>query len=239
MKGILLAGGTGSRLMPLTKVINKHLLPVGAKPMIYSSLEQFRLCGIRQVMVIVGTEHMGQMMSQLGDGSEFDLDLTYAVQTKSLGIAHAIALTRDFVGSSEMMVLLGDNIFEISLRPCLDEYRIKLEFDAGIVVTQILELEERRKFGIVEMNNDRVIDIQEKPSKPKSKWVQTGCYFYNRDVWEAIDNIGISDRGEYEVTDINMWFVKKNKMLAMKIDGWWTDAGTHESYWRANRLSRD
>jgi len=220
----------------LTKVINKHLLPVGKDPMIYHALNQFRWCDIRQVMVVVGTEHVGQMVSQLGDGAEFDLELTYAVQTKPMGIAHGMALAKDFVGQDEMMVLLGDNIFENTLEGCLDEFLSDCEFDACVVVTKVIDLEARRSFGIVEMNNGKVISIEEKPSLPKSKWVQTGCYFYSPEVWEAIDSIDISGRGQYEITDVNSWFVRDGKLLAVQLDGWWTDAGTHESYKIANKL---
>jgi len=239
MIGVLLAGGTGQRLRPLTRVFNKHLLPVGNVPMIYHSLYQFVKCGIKKVIIIVGREHAGQMAQQL-DGEEFDLELTYRIQNASLGIAQALGLAKDFIEAGDgytldrdVMVLLADNIFVDSLLPIKKAFCLDRDHWAAIVTTKV---ENPWEYGVVEFNDkNAIVSIEEKPLEPKSDYIQTGCYFYHAHLWKAMASIEISNRGEYEISDVNQWYVDEGCMLAIPYEGRWFDAGTHETYQKANR----
>ena len=230
MKGIVLAGGTGSRLYPLTKVTNKHLLPVGNKPMIYYPIEKLTGAGIEEILIVTGTEHMGDVVSLLGSGSEFGCRFTYKVQDQAGGIAQALGLAENFAGGDNMTVILGDNIFEDSLSDAMAAYPGQ---GAGIMLK---EVEDPSRYGVVELKDDLIAGIEEKPEKPKSNLCVTGVYIYDTNVFDYIRTLKPSGRGELEITDVNNHYIREGKMRYSIMKGWWTDAGTPESLWRANEL---
>lgn len=231
MKGIVLAGGTGSRLYPLTKVTNKHLLPVGNKPMIYYPIEKLIGAGIEEILIVTGTEHMGDVVNLLGSGKEFGCRFTYKVQDEAGGIAQALGLAENFTGSDPMTVILGDNIFESDLKDAVQNYE-----GSGAQIL-IKEVEDPERFGVAEMDGDRVIGIEEKPKKAKSNYAVTGIYMFDSKVYELIKNLKPSGRGELEITDVNNHYISKGEMKFSVLKGWWTDAGTPESYVIANNLA--
>jgi len=231
MKGIVLAGGTGSRLYPLTKVTNKHLLPVGNKPMIYYPIEKLTDAGIKEILIVTGTEHMGDVVNLLGSGKDFGCRFTYKVQDEAGGIAQALGLARNFVGNDSMAVILGDNIFESDLN---DATKNVEKSRAQILIK---EVDDPGRFGVAELDGDKIIGIEEKPDQPKSNYAVTGIYFYPPDVFDVIENLEPSDRGELEVTDVNNYFIRNGRMKYSILEGWWTDAGTPDSYKRANEFA--
>jgi glucose-1-phosphate thymidylyltransferase len=234
MKGIILAGGTGSRLMPLTKVTNKHLLPVGEKPMIQHCVDKMVEAGIDDLMVVTGGEHIGHIAEFLGSGKDFNCDVTYRIQDRAGGIAEALGLAKGFVPmGDDIMVLLGDNIFEDSLKEV-----VKLHNNLGGATLLLKEVEDPHRFGVAEMKKDKIVNIVEKPENPVSNLAVTGIYCYDDEVFDYIDRLTPSERDELEITDVNNIYVKKGTANAVKMKGWWTDAGTHESYARANELMR-
>lgn len=226
LKGIVLAGGTGSRLMPLTKVTNKHLLPVGQKPMIYYPIEKLIGAGIEEIMVVTGTEHMGNIVNLLGSGHGFGCRFTYKVQDEAGGIAQALGLAENFCHHGDLTaVILGDNIFEDSLKPYADAFR---EQGKG---ARILgkEVDDPERFGVAEVSGDSVISIEEKPKQPKSRIAVTGVYFYDLQVFEIIRTCKPSARKELEITDVNNAYIQQGEMKFDMMKGWWSDAGTFES----------
>lgn len=232
LKGIILAGGTGSRLFPLTKVTNKHLLPVGTKPMIYYPIEQMLACGIEDILVVTGRDHMGDVVNLLGSGSEFGCEFTYRVQDQAGGIAEALGLARRFVGHSRMFVMLGDNIFEKPLAPEVGQF---LEQPCGARVF-LKEVDDPTRFGVAEVDGKRIVKIEEKPARPKSCLAVVGAYLYDTAVFDFIAKLSPSDRGELEISDVNNFYVESGTMQFDIVDGWWTDAGTFESLAHANAL---
>ena len=230
MKGIILAGGTGSRLYPLTKVTNKHLLPIGNKPMIYYPIEKLTDAGIQEILIVTGTEHMGDVVNLLGSGKDFGCRFTYKVQDEAGGIAQALGLAENFVGDDCMTVILGDNIFETSLQKALETYPKE---GAQILLKEVNDPE---RFGVAEVNGDKIVGIEEKPEKPKSSLAVTGVYMYDANVFDYIRELKPSERGELEITDVNNRYINQGKMRFSIMDDWWTDAGTPESYKRANKL---
>ncbi|OGB87600.1 spore coat protein [candidate division WOR-1 bacterium RIFCSPLOWO2_02_FULL_46_20] len=233
MKGIILAGGTGSRLLPLTKVTNKHLLPVGRKPMIFHSIEKITQIGIADILIVTGVEHMGDIVGLLGSGKDFGCRFTYKVQDEAGGIAQALGLAESFVGQDQMVVILGDNIFEDDLKPFAVAFK-KQKIGARVLVKEVSDPE---RFGVVELKAGRVLSIEEKPRKPKSKFVISGIYFYDPEVFAIIRTLKPSKRGELEVSDINKVYLNKGRLAYDILSGWWTDAGTFESLERATLLS--
>jgi glucose-1-phosphate thymidylyltransferase len=231
MKGIILAGGTGSRLYPLTKVTNKHLLPVGNKPMIYHPIEKLTGAGIEEILIVTGTEHMGDVVNLLGSGKDFGCRFTYKVQDTAGGIAQALGLAENFAGGDSMMVILGDNIFSSDLRPVADTYT-----GTGAKI-MLKEVDDPTRFGVAEIEGDRIVGIEEKPEEPKSSFCVTGIYIYDSHVFDLIRNLKPSKRGELEITDVNNFYIRSGSMSYDILDGWWTDAGTPDSYWLANELS--
>lgn len=231
MKGIVLAGGTGSRLYPLTKVTNKHLLPVGNKPMIYYPIEKLIGAGIEEILIVTGTEHMGDVVNLLGSGKEFGCRFTYKVQDEAGGIAQALGLAENFTGSDPMTVILGDNIFESDLKDAVQRYS-----GSGAQIL-IKKVEDPERFGVAEMEGDRVIGIEEKPKSAKSNYAVTGIYMFDSNVYELIKNLKPSGRGELEITDVNNHYIQMGTMKYSILNGWWTDAGTPESYVVANNLA--
>lgn len=231
MKGIVLAGGTGSRLFPLTKVTNKHLLPIGTKPMIYYPIEKLIGAGIEEILIVTGTEHMGDVVGLLGSGVEFNCRFTYKVQDQAGGIAQALGLAENFCGNDPMTVILGDNIFESSLREGVESWN-----GVGAKIF-IKEVHDPQRYGVAEIDGDRIVGIEEKPKNPKSNFCVTGIYMYDAGVFEVIKTLKPSGRGELEITDVNNHYIAQGKMGFSMLDGWWTDAGTPDSYRLANELA--
>lgn len=232
MKGILLAGGTGSRLYPLTKVLNKHMLPVGRVPMIMWPLSKLKEVGIKEVMIITGVEHVGGIVQTLGSGKSLGLELTYRVQEESGGIAQALGLCREFVNDDTCMVILGDNIFEDSFVEAVRTFSL---YHAGARLF-LKSVDDPSRFGVAEVDGGAVVHIEEKPENPKSNLAVTGCYIYDNQVFDIIEQIEPSGRGELEITDVNMIYASRGQCRYELLKGHWTDAGTFESLEIANSL---
>jgi len=231
MKGVILAGGTGSRLFPLTKVTNKHLLPVYNKPMIYFPLQTLLEAGIKDILIVSGKEHAGGFLKLLGSGKEFNARFTYEMQEEPGGIAQALSLAEDFAEGEKVVVVLGDNIIEDSVKKAAEEFS---KSDSAFIFLK--EVPDAQRFGVAELNEDKVISIEEKPKKPKSNFAVTGIYMYPSEVFNVIKSLKPSARGELEITDVNNYFIKKKKLKANFLKGFWTDAGTFESLFRASKL---
>ena len=223
MKGIILAGGTGLRLQPLTLVTNKHLLPIYNKPMIYYPINTLIKMGIKNIMIVCGKESAGDFLELLGSGDKFNCNFTYRIQEKADGIAGAIRLCEQFVNNQNFVVMLGDNIFEGNFNNIINK------FNNGAWIF-IKEVKNPNRFGVVEFDkNNTVISIEEKPDNPKSNFAQTGLYFYDKKAFDYIRKLIPSDRGELEVTDLNNFYLKNNQLKCKLVNGFWSDAGTFES----------
>ena len=233
LKGVILAGGTGSRLYPLTKVTNKHLLPVGNKPMIFHPIEKLTGLGIQDILIVTGTEHMGDVVNLLGSGAEYNCRFTYKVQDQAGGIAQALGLAENFAGQDPIVVILGDNIFEDDLTRAAHTYTGN---GAMILLKQVPD---PQRYGVALLDGDKVIEIQEKPENPPTSFAVTGIYFYDSRVFSAIRDLKPSRRGELEITDVNNYYIRQNQMSSALLEGWWTDAGTPESYRLANQLTME
>jgi glucose-1-phosphate thymidylyltransferase len=237
VKGIVLAGGTATRLFPLTIVTNKHLLPIYDRPMIYYPIETLAGMGIREVMVIVGGKSVGDVVELLADGGHFGLDLTYRYQRGALGIAHAIGLARDFVGSDAFCCILGDNILRGP-----DLAATATEFEAGPwgAGTLLYRVPDPERFGVAELAPDgSVIGFEEKPAEPKSDLIPIGVYFLRPDAFDVIDTLAPSGRGEFEITDVLNHYIPESRLYSRVYEGHWADAGTVPSLIRAAELARD
>lgn len=236
MKGIILTGGTGSRLYPLTKTTNKCLLPVGDEPMVYRMIDLLKKSGITEIMLVTGVEHMGQVITTLGSGSEFGCDITYKVQDRADGIAAALKLCRDFVKNSKFAVILGDNIF--SDHDIISAHVHKFSQSAEDWMLFCKKMSDPNRFGVLKFENDVVVDVIEKPKTPVSDYAVVGLYCYTPDVFEIIDGLQPSARGEYEISDVNSTLVRSKWLTGSVCDVTcdWVDAGTHESYRRANQI---
>jgi glucose-1-phosphate thymidylyltransferase len=232
IKGVILAGGTGSRLFPLTKVTNKHLLPIGREPMIFHPIKKLLNAGVRDILIVTGTEHMGAVVQLLGSGEDFGGRFTYKVQDQAGGIAQALGLAEDFVGHSRMVVLLGDNIFEDSIASDVDAFA-KQESGARILIK---EVPDPKRYGVAELSGDKIVSIEEKPENPKSSYCVTGIYFYDNRVFNIVRRLKPSGRGELEITDVNNEYIRASELTYGLLKGWWTDAGTFSSYAQANKL---
>ena len=232
MKGIVLAGGTGSRLWPLTKVTNKHLLPVGREPMIFHPIKKLLGAGVKDICIVTGTEHMGDVVGLLGSGHEFDCEFTYRVQDRAGGIAEALGLARNFARGDSMCVILGDNVFESGLGPFVANFG-KQKVGARILIKKV---DDPERFGVAELAGDRVVSIVEKPKAPRSHMAVTGIYIYDEQVFEIVRTCKPSGRGELEITDVNNAYIARGQLGFDELEGWWTDAGTFESLARANEL---
>ncbi len=231
VKGVILAGGRATRLRPLTKVTNKHLLPVYDKPLIYYPLKSMARAGIRDVLVITNPEHAGHFIQLLGSGSEFGLKIAYELQEEAGGLAQAVGLARSFVGGDRMLVLLGDNIFTHDLRPAVERFAGEPH---GAVIFGV-EMEHPEQYGVIEMDGERVLGIEEKPAQPRSHMIQTGIYMYDERVWAFIDGLRPSARGELEITDLNNIYVNEGSLRCETLEGYWIDAGTsHDELLSAN-----
>jgi glucose-1-phosphate thymidylyltransferase len=232
MKGVILAGGTGSRLFPLTKVTNKHLLPVGKKPMILHPVEKLVKAGIREIIVVTGVEHMGDVVTLLGSGKDFGCQFSYKVQDEAGGIAQALGLTESFGRDDSMCVILGDNIFTEELTPFAQSFH---EQKVGAKIL-LKEVSDPHRFGVPTIEGKRITRIDEKPKNPSSNFAVTGIYFFDPAVYSIIRTLKPSARGELEVTDVNNHYIEKGTMTYDVLTGEWTDAGTFESLWHANNL---
>ena len=235
MKGIVLAGGTATRLFPLTIVTNKHLLPIYDRPMIYYPIETLAGMGIREVMVVVGGKSVGDVVELLADGSHFGLDLTYRYQRGALGIAHAIGLARDFVGDDSFCCVLGDNILRgPALADCVQEFE-QGPWGAGTLLYRVPDPE---RFGVAELDEDgHVVGFEEKPKQPKSDLIPIGIYFLRPDAFDVIDHLAPSRRGEFEITDVLNHYIPDRRLYTRVYNGHWTDAGTVPSLLRAAELA--
>lgn len=232
MKGIILAGGMGTRLMPLTKITNKHLLPVYNKPMVMYPLELLLAAGVKEIMIISGPEHSGHFLRLLGSGKDYGVRFTYEVQDEPGGIAQALGLAEDFATDDSVTVILGDNIFQEEFTAAIKSFQ-----SGGHIFLK--EVDDAHRFGVAEVKGDKVISIEEKPKKPKSNLAVTGLYIYDRRVFEIIRTLKPSGRGELEITDVNNYYIKKGAMQWSKVKGFWSDAGTFDSLLRASNLVKE
>jgi glucose-1-phosphate thymidylyltransferase len=234
IRGVILAGGKGTRMGELTKVTNKHLLPVGAWPMVYHPLKKLTGAGIQDILLVSGTEHMGDFVELLGSGREYSCRLTYRVQDEAGGIAQALSLAEHFCAGSRVCVLLGDNIFRDPLIPFLEKANSRPDW-AWIGLKKV---HDPQRYGVAELQGDNIVGIEEKPKQPKSDTAVIGIYIYPPDVFGVIKGLKPSARGEYEITDVNNHYIKQNRMGCFHLDGYWTDAGTLDSLDTANELVR-
>jgi len=232
MKGIILAGGRGTRLYPLTRATNKHLLPVGREPMLYHPIRQLVAAGITDILVVTSTEHMGDVVNCLGSGVDFGCTLTYRVQESAGGIAHALALGEGFARGERTCVLLGDNVFEQTIAPYVRAFE-KQDRGARVLLKQVGDPE---RYGVAALDETQVVEIQEKPKDPKSSYAVVGLYLYDAQVFDIIRSIKPSERGELEITSVNNAYIERKQLEYDFCHGRWTDAGTFESYFEANRI---
>jgi len=233
MKGIILAGGLGTRLYPLTKVTNKHLLPVYDKPMIYYPIQTLINAGIDDILIVTGGNNAGDFLKLLGNGKEFGLKhINYTYQEGEGGIAEALRLAEFFASGERICVVLGDNVIEGNIRRAVDNFEKQKE-GAKILLK---EVPDPQRFGVAEIKGNRIIRIEEKPKEPKSSYAVIGIYLFDHDVFNAIRTLKPSGRGELEITDVNNRYIEKGLMTWDILEGWWTDAGTFESLLRANQL---
>jgi glucose-1-phosphate thymidylyltransferase len=233
MKGIVLAGGTGSRLFPLTKITNKHLLPIFDKPMIYYPIQTLVDAGIRDLLIVTGGRNSGDFLRLLANGKEFGLKhINYTYQEGEGGIAEALALAEHFADGEKICVILGDNIIEGSIADTVREFE-RQEKGAKILLKEVHDAE---RFGVAEIKGSRIVGIEEKPRKPKSNLAVTGVYMYDETVFHKTKTLKPSARGELEITDVNNAYIKEGTMTFGYLDGWWTDAGTFDSLLRAANL---
>jgi glucose-1-phosphate thymidylyltransferase len=233
MKGVILAGGLGTRLYPLTKVTNKHLLPVYDKPMIYYPIQSLINAGIDDILIVTGGNNAGDFLKLLGNGKEFGLrHINYTYQEGEGGIAEALRLAEFFASGEKICVVLGDNIIEKNIRRAVENFRRQKE-GAKILLKEVSDPE---RFGVAELKGDRIVRIEEKPKKPRSRYAVIGIYLFDQEVFNLIRTLKPSDRGELEITDVNNRYIEKGLMTWDILEGWWTDAGTFESLLRANQL---
>lgn len=233
MKGVVLAGGLGKRLYPLTLISNKHCLPIYNKPMIYYPIQTLIDAGIKDIMIVTGGNNAGDFLRLLGNGTEFGLKhINYTYQKGEGGIAEALGLAEHFAEGQKIVVILGDNIIEKSIKEYVDKFKAQ-KAGARILVK---EAEDPQRFGVVEFKDDKIISIEEKPKNPKTNYAVTGIYMYDAQVFEIIKTLKPSARNELEITDVNNAYLKRNQLYYDILDGWWTDAGNFESLLRANNL---
>ena len=233
MKGVILAGGLGTRLYPLTKVTNKHLLPIYDKPMIYYPIQTLINAGINDILIVTGGNSAGDFLKLLGNGKDFGLrHINYTYQEGEGGIAEALGLAEFFAAGDKICVVLGDNIIEKNVRKAVEAFR-KQKGGARILLKEVPDPE---RFGVPELKGDRIIKVEEKPKEPKSNYAVVGIYLYDASVFDVIKTLEPSHRGELEITDVNNRYIEKGLMSWDILEGWWTDAGTFESLFRASTL---
>ena len=235
VRGVVLAGGKGTRLGELTKVTNKHLLPVGPVPMVYHPLRKLTGAGVKDVLLVSGTEHMGDFVELLGSGKEHGCALTYRVQDEAGGIAQALGLAELFCTGARCAVILGDNIFHDPLGPLMAEAAKKPDW-AWVALKRVPD---PQRYGVAELQGDRIVSVEEKPKQPKSDFAVAGIYVYPPDVFSVIKTLKPSARGELEITDVNRHYLEQGRLGSGMLQGYWTDAGTLESWATANMLVRE
>ena len=236
MKGVVLAGGTGSRLSPLTRVTNKHLLPVHDKPMVYYPIQTLVNAGIHEILLVTGGKNAGDFLRLLGNGRDFGLKhLNYTYQEGEGGIAEALGLAEHFADGGPICAILGDNIIENNICHAVENFRKQKE-GAKIILKEVTDAQ---RFGVAEIRGNHVIGIEEKPKNPKSAFAVIGVYLYDATVFQKIKRLKPSGRGELEITDVNNFYIDENKLTYETLDGWWTDAGTFDSLLRANNLAAE
>ena len=236
MKGVILAGGLGTRLYPLTKITNKHLLPVFDRPMIYYPIEALINAGVRDIMIVTGGKKSGDFLSLLGNGSDFGLKhLNYTYQKGEGGIAEALGLCEHWAAGEAVCVILGDNIIERNIARGVANFRNQ----GGGAKIMLKEVQDPQRFGVAELKGDRVLAIEEKPKTPISNLAVIGIYMYDARVFEVIKTLEPSERGELEITDVNNWYIRDGSMTFEVLEGWWTDAGTFDSLLKAATLVAD
>jgi len=235
MKGVILAGGLGTRLVPLTKITNKHLLPIYNRPMIYYPLQTIITAGIEDILIVTGGKNAGDFLRLLGNGSEFGLkDIHYTYQEGEGGIADALGMAEHFADNEKIVVILGDNIIEDNIAPYVEEFK-KQKSGAKILLK---EVPDPNRFGVPVITNGKITAIEEKPKLPASNYAVTGVYMYNHTVFDIIHDLRPSKRKELEITDVNNTYLERGNMTYNILKGWWTDAGTFESLFKANELVR-
>jgi glucose-1-phosphate thymidylyltransferase len=240
MKGVILAGGIGSRLHPLTRITNKHLLPIYDRPMVEYAIEALVRAGMTEIMVVTGGTHAGEFLRLLGDGHAHGIDrLSYAYQERESGIADALGLAERFAGGDRVLVMLADNVFERSIKPAIENFE-RQERGARIVLSREDDPEHLRHLGVAELDGDRVLRIVEKPDNPPSEYAVTGLYFYDPAVFEFLPTLSPSARGELEITDVNNWYIEQGAMEYDVAEGFWGDAGESiEAYYAVNDFVRE
>ena len=236
MKGIILAGGTGTRLFPLTRVTNKHLLPLYNEPMVFKVIKTLIHSGIKDITIVLGGESVGDFVRLLGDGSEFQANLNYVYQKRAGGIAEALFLTKNIVNGQKLAVILGDNIFEDNFRSEFIKFEQSSEFDCCLFLKKVCD---PSRFGVADVNEDLTIkSIEEKPKNPRSNYAVTGLYLYDENIFNVIEKViyetGYSERGELEITDVNNYYIKNGKVKSIFVEGFWSDAGTFETLHRSS-----
>jgi glucose-1-phosphate thymidylyltransferase len=240
MKGILLCGGLGTRLRPLTYVTNKHLIPIFDRPMIEYPIDTLKNIGIKEIMIIIGPEYAYDFMRYLGSGKKYNVEFTYKIQDEAGGIAHALALAKGFIGNDNCAVLLGDNIYENNFKDAKDSFEkaIKERKLDSQAMTFFKKVKNPQRFGVAKfkegLDKDELVEIIEKPKDPPSDLAQTGLYFYTPDVFKIIKTLKPSARGELEITHVNQDYLKRRRLFYDIIDGYWSDAGEFESLWRTS-----
>ena len=239
MKGVILAGGSGSRLAPLTRITNKHLLPLYDRPMVTYAVEALVDSGFAELMLVTGGTHAGEFFRLLGNGHEYGIErLFYAYQDRPGGIAEALGLAERFVDGDRCCVLLADNVFERPLGPVVERFTTQ-ERGARVVLSEVEDDEHLRHLGVAELDGDRITGIVEKPAEPASRFAVTGAYFYDDQVWGILPTLEPSGRGELEITDLNNWYVERGELEADVLDGFWGDAGESiEAYYEVNDFVR-
>ncbi len=239
MKGVILAGGLGSRLAPLTRITNKHLLPLYDRPMVTYAVEALTEAGMDELMLVTGGTHAGEFFRLLGNGHEYGVErLFYAYQDRPGGIAEALGLAERFIGGDRCCVLLADNVFERPLEPVVERFAAQ-ERGARVVLSEVSDDDHLRNLGVAELEGGRVVRIVEKPAEPASRYAVTGAYFYDAQVWEILQRLEPSSRGELEITDLNNWYVERGEMETDVVDGFWGDAGESiDAYYAVNDFVR-
>lgn len=232
LRGVILAGGLGTRLHPLTKVTSKHLLPVGNEPMIFHCVKQFTSAGVTDILIVTNPEYVGDFVRVLGGGAEFGCEFTYRVQEEAKGIAHALALAEGFAASGRIVVFLGDNVFESPIQPAVADFLAQRE-GARVMLKQVPD---PRRYGVAVLDDNRIVAIEEKPPHPKSDYAVVGVYFYDGAVFDIIRTIEPSARGEYEITAVNNVYLRRGLLEYSVVQGRWVDAGTFDSLNEAHHI---
>lgn len=232
LRGVILAGGLGTRLYPLTKVTSKHLLPVGNEPMLFHGVRQLTETGITDILIVTNSMHVGDFVNALGSGKDFGCEFTYRVQEEAKGIADALALAEGFAAGGRIAVLLGDNIFESSIQQVVSDFDAQ-QTGARVLLKKVADPE---RYGVATLNGNRIVAIEEKPNQPKSDYAVVGIYFYDSSVFDIVRTIEPSSRGEYEITAVNNVYIERGQLEHSFLQGEWVDAGTFDSLTEAHRI---